>query len=55
MQGLASNTFSILKSFSDKLRNSLPASVFSSSYDVTSFKREVSKYLSQTFGELLIF
>ncbi|MPC29407.1 hypothetical protein E2C01_022637 [Portunus trituberculatus] len=35
--------------FPDKLWISLPASVFPSSYDLTSFKREVSGHLSQAF------
>ncbi|MPC30754.1 hypothetical protein E2C01_024023 [Portunus trituberculatus] len=35
--------------FSGKLWNSLPASVFPSSYDLTSFKREVSRHLPPCF------
>ncbi|MPC28612.1 hypothetical protein E2C01_021820 [Portunus trituberculatus] len=37
--------------FSGKLWNSLPTSVFPSSYNLTYFKREVSRHLSLSFGE----
>ena len=37
--------------FSSKLWNSLPASVFPTSYDLTWFKGEVSKHSSLPFGE----
>ncbi|MPC83324.1 hypothetical protein E2C01_078032 [Portunus trituberculatus] len=37
--------------FSGKLWNSLPASVFPSSCDLTSFKREVTRHLSLAFGK----
>ena len=36
--------------FSGKLWNSLPSSVFPSAYDLNSFKREVSRHLSHSFG-----
>ncbi|MPC16970.1 hypothetical protein E2C01_009814 [Portunus trituberculatus] len=36
--------------FSGKLWNSLPVSVFPTSYDLTSFKRKVSRHLSLSFG-----
>ena len=36
--------------FSGKLWTSLPASVFPSAYDLNSFTREVSRYLSLSFG-----
>ncbi|MPC82686.1 hypothetical protein E2C01_077366 [Portunus trituberculatus] len=36
--------------FTVKLWNCLPASVFPSSYDLTSSKTEVSRHLSQAFG-----
>ncbi|MPC26124.1 hypothetical protein E2C01_019255 [Portunus trituberculatus] len=47
MQQLTSQS---LIPFSGKLCNSLPASVFPASYDLTSFKREVSRHLSLSFG-----
>ncbi|MPC31874.1 hypothetical protein E2C01_025174 [Portunus trituberculatus] len=36
--------------FTGELWNSLPASVFPSSYDLNPFKREVSRHLLPTFG-----
>ena len=47
MQELISQSFI---SFSGKLWNSLSASVFPSTYDLNSFKREVSRHLTQSFG-----
>ncbi|MPC35802.1 hypothetical protein E2C01_029238 [Portunus trituberculatus] len=40
----------MIHTFWGKLWNSLPASVFSSSYDVSSFMREVSRHLLPNFG-----
>ena len=36
--------------FSSKLWNSTPTSVFQSAYNLNSFKREVSRHLTQSFG-----